>query len=108
LALPKVVQSVSLRAAGQEAALKVVSSEQRDDELVTLATGKIPASLVDGFGADGKHSMLVETQAEKVRTAIRIGNTGVAQSLPRLAGACSAVAPQQRADASAVTADAAK
>ena len=57
LALPKVVQSVSLRAAGQEAALKVVSSEQRDDELVTLATGKIPASLVDGFGADGKHSM---------------------------------------------------
>jgi hypothetical protein len=108
LALPKVVQSVSLRAAGQEAALKVVSSEQRDDELVTLATGKIPASLVDGFGADGKHSMLVETQAEKVRTAIRIGNTGVAQSLPRLAGACSAVAPQQRADASAVTADAGK
>jgi hypothetical protein len=108
LALPKAVQSVSLRAAGQEAALKVVSSEHQDDELVTLAAGKIPAALVDGFGADGGHSMMVETQADKIRTAIRIGNTGVAQSLPRLASACSAVAPQQRADAGAVTGAAGK
>ncbi len=108
LQLPKTVRSVLLRAAGEEASLKVVSSEQHDDELVTLATGKIPAALVDGFGADGKHSMMVETQADKIRTAIRIGNTGVAQSLPRLASACTAVAPQQRADARAVTADAGK
>jgi hypothetical protein len=107
--LPKLVQSVSLRAAGQEAALKVISSEQHDDELVTVATGKIPGGLVDGFGADGRHSMMVETQADRTRTAIRIGNTGVAQSLPRVASACSAVAPQQRADAGAVTtADAGK
>jgi hypothetical protein len=105
--VPKRVQSVSLRAAGEEAALKVVSSETRDDELVTFATGKIPAALVDGFGADGKRSMMVETQADKTRTVIRIGNTGVAQSLPRLASACRA-APQQRADASAVTVDAGK
>jgi hypothetical protein len=107
--LPKLVQSVSLRAAGQEAALKVISSEQHDDELVTVATGKIPGGLVDGFGADGRHSMMVETQADRTRTAMRIGNTGVAQSLPRVASACSAVAPQQRADAGAVTtADAGK
>jgi hypothetical protein len=108
LPLPKTVRSVSLRAVGQEASLKVLSSEQHDDELVTLATGKIPAELVDGFGADGRHSMMVETQADKIRTAIRIGNTGVAQSLPRLASACIAVAPQQRADATAIRADAGK
>jgi hypothetical protein len=108
LPLPKTVRSVSLRAVGQEASLKVLSSEQHDDELVTMAVGKIPAELVDGFGADGRHSMMVETQADKIQTAIRIGNTGVAQSLPRLASACTAVAPQQRADATAVRADAAK
>ncbi len=108
LPLPKTVQSVSLRAVGHEAALKVVSSEHREDELVTYATGKIPAALVDGFGGDGNHSMMVETQAGKVLTAIRIGNTGVAQSLPKLASACSKVAPQQRADAGGATADAGK
>lgn len=99
--LPKAVQEVSLRAAGEEAALKVVSSKQREDELTTIAAGKIPAALVEGFGADGKHSMMVETQAGKVSTAVRIGNTGVAAALPRIAGACTAIVPQQRADAGA-------
>jgi len=97
--LPKKLQSVVLQAAGQEAALQVVSTEKRDaDLLVTVATGLIPASLVDGYGADGHHSMMVETQAGRTVTAIRIGNTGVAQNLPRLA--CSgAVVPQKQADA---------
>jgi hypothetical protein len=97
--LPKKLQSVVLQAAGQEAGLKVVSTEKREgDELVTIATGLIPASLVDGYGADGHHSMMVETYAGRTSTAIRIGNTGVAQNLPRLA--CGrAIAPQKQADA---------
>jgi len=98
--LPKTLQSVLLQAAGQEAALQVVSTERRaPDELVTLATGAIPAALIDGFGADGNHSMMVETQAGPVMTSIRIGNTGVQQNLPRLANACGSTARQQRADA---------
>jgi hypothetical protein len=100
--LPKKLQSVLLQAAGQEASLQVVSTEKRDgDELVTVATGLIPASLVDGYGADGNHSMMVETQAGHTYTAIRIGNTGVAQNLPRLA--CGGtIAPQRQADATPV------
>jgi hypothetical protein len=98
--LPKMLQSVLLQAGGQEAALKVVSTERRaPDELVTLATGAIPAALIDGFGADGNHSMMVETQAGSVTTSIRIGNTGVQQNLPQLANACGATQRQQRADA---------
>src|SRR6185312_7923862 len=97
---PKTLQSVLLQAGGQEAALQVVSTERRaPDELVTLATGAIPAALIDGFGADGNHSMMVETQAGTVRTSIRIGNTGVQQNLPQLANACGAGQRQQRADA---------
>jgi hypothetical protein len=97
--LPKKLQSVVLQAVGQEAALQVVSTQKRaGDELVTVATGLIPASLVDGYGADGNHSMMVETQAGRTVTAIRIGNTGVAQNLPRLA--CGGtMAPQKQADA---------
>jgi hypothetical protein len=98
--LPKTLQSVLLQAGGKEAALQIVSSERRaPDELVTFATGAVPAALVDGFGAEGNHSMMVVTQAGSLMTTIRIGNTGVQRNLPRLANACGPALRQQRADA---------
>jgi hypothetical protein len=98
--LPKAVQSVDLAAGGQEASLQVMSSELQDDELVSIATGSIPAGLIDSFGSDGSHSMMVGTQAGPMSTSIRIGNTGVAANLSHLTKACGAMmAPQRRADA---------
>ena len=95
--LPHAVRTVTLRAAGREAVLKVVASDRHDaDELVTYASGDVPAELIDGFGAQGDHSLFVDTKSGKVSTSIRIGNTGVAASLPRLAAACAMPSVQQK------------
>ncbi|MGN6572486.1 MAG: hypothetical protein ACTHLO_13845, partial [Pseudolabrys sp.] len=76
--LPSAVRSVTVRAAGIEAKLNIVASSQHDDDdLVTYATGTIPADLLGGFGAKGDHSMYVETKSKDLFTSIRIGNTGV-------------------------------
>jgi hypothetical protein len=54
-----------------------------------LASGIIPASLLKTFGNPGSRSLTIETSTiGKESTIIRIGNTGVAQHLPRLAAAC--------------------
>jgi hypothetical protein len=97
--LPQALKKVRLQAAGLEATLKVVSSKHQDDDLVSIATGSVPAALVDGFGAEGNHSMLVKTNSDRVSTTIRLGNTGVAESLPQLAKACRVGAPQKSAQA---------
>ena len=95
--LPHAVRAVTLRAAGREAVLKVVASDHHDDdELVTYATGVVPADLIDGFGAQGDHSLFVETKSGTGMTTIRIGNTGVSASLPRLAAACALPSAQQK------------
>jgi hypothetical protein len=97
--LPIALGKVSMLAGGQQAALKVVSSERQNDqgELVTYAAGSVPASLIDGFAAIGNHSLLIETASGNVRTGIRLGNTGAQQSLPQLAASCRK-APGVRAD----------
>jgi hypothetical protein len=95
--LTKAVRTVTLHAAGQEVALKVVASDRHDpDELVTYAAGTIPAAMIDGFGAQGDHSMFVETRSKRLFTSIRIGNTGVAANLPRLAAACAMPSVHQK------------
>jgi len=88
--LPAQVGAVSLAADGGMAKLKVVSSERRSDpdELVTFASATVPASLIGAFAAAGDHSMMITTKSGGLATAIRLGNTGVEQSLPRLAAAC--------------------
>ena len=99
--LPAKISSVTLRAGAKEATLKVSSSDRRHDpeELVTYAAGPVPVALVDGFAAIGNHSVTIETQGDKQVTAIRLGNTGAPQNLPRLAAACSK-APGERAELS--------
>jgi hypothetical protein len=98
--LPRSVRSVTLRAAGREAKLSVMASDRHDaDDLVTYASGTIPADLIDGFGAQGDHSLFVETKTGKLFTSIRLGNTGVSAALPRLAAACAMPSAQpKRAD----------
>ena len=88
--VPAALGTVTVTVGRLSAPLKVVSSERRTDpdELVTFASGPMPASLIDGFAAIGSHSMMIETASAGMVTGIRLGNTGAQQSLPRLAAGC--------------------
>jgi hypothetical protein len=89
-AAPEPLRKVTVRVGAGSAVLKVVSSEHRDqpDELVTYAVGTVPASLIDTFAGGGNHSMTVKTHNARLRTGIRLGNTGARQNLPQLAAGC--------------------
>ena len=88
--VPMALGAVILLAGHMSAPLKVVSSEHRTDpdELVTYATGTVPAALIGAFTAVGSHSMMIETKSNGMVTGIRFGNTGVQDSLPQLTAAC--------------------
>ncbi len=88
--LPGQLGTIKLAAGSSMAKLKVVSTERhRDpDELVTYAAASVPAKLIGAFAAAGNHSMMVTTKSAAVLTAIRLGNTGAQQNLPRLAAGC--------------------
>ena len=89
IAAPKRLDNVRLRAGRAAAALKVVSSEYKDQsgELRSLAIGMVPDDLVRAF-AEGQRSLIVETKSGGMATVIRIGNTGAPQNFPRLASGC--------------------
>ncbi|MEI8274549.1 MAG: hypothetical protein WCG00_00985 [Hyphomicrobiales bacterium] len=82
--------SVSLRTGGVRARLAVTASQRHDGpgELVSTATGAVPAALIREFAGPGSHSMVIETNRKGLVTTIRIGNTGAQQSLPRLIASC--------------------
>jgi hypothetical protein len=88
--LPRRLSAIAMTAGGGVARLKVVSSERhtRLDELVTHAAGTISAETIEAFAGVGNHSMIVTTRSAGVTTAIRLGNTGALQNLPRLAASC--------------------
>ncbi len=86
--LPRRLAAVIMRAGTGMARLNVVSSDRRTDELVTYAAGTVSADMIEAFAGAGNHSMIVTTRTAGVATAIRLGNTGAQQNLPRLAAAC--------------------
>ena len=88
--LPGQLGAIKLAAGDSTASLKVVSSQRSSDpdELVTFAAAAVPASLIGAFAAPGNHSMMVTTSSDETRTAIRLGNTGAQQNLPRLVANC--------------------
>lgn len=90
-ALPDKLSAVTLWLGAKQASLKLATSERRGapDELVSYATGAVPAALIDSFAGVGKHSVLIETRSDSQVTTIRLGNTGAQQNLPRLAASCS-------------------
>lgn len=103
VAVPQRLENVRVRVGRSAAALKVVSSERKDQasELRSLAIGMVPDDLVRGF-AEGRRSLIVETTSDGMVTVIRIGNTGAPQNFPRLASACAKPTGGERADASLV------
>lgn len=90
VAVPSALGGVTLIVGRTSTALKVVSSERRNDpdELVTYASGTISADLVGAFVAPGNHSMMIETTSANTITGIRLGNTGAQQNLPQLTSSC--------------------
>ncbi|MGH2877969.1 MAG: hypothetical protein ACRDLV_17085, partial [Solirubrobacteraceae bacterium] len=97
--LPRRLDTVTMADGDGVAKLNVVSSERRTrpDELVTYATGTVPAELIGGFAGSGDHSMMLTTQSADVETAIRLGNTGAQQNLPQLAAVCHKVLGERAA-----------
>lgn len=91
--LPMKLLDVTLRTVGNKTVLKVMTSERQNSanensaQLVTRATGSIPAAFIDNF-ASRSHSITVATKGAQQKTAIRIGNTGVEQNLPQLISNC--------------------
>jgi hypothetical protein len=88
--LPAALGAVTLRVGEATAALKLASSERRQEtgELVSYAAGSLPAALVGAFASSGNHSVVVETESNGIFTVIRLGNTGAQLNLPRLAASC--------------------
>ena len=48
----------------------------------------LSAEAIGVFAGAGNHSMMVTTKSDATHTAIRLGNTGAQQNLPRLVAAC--------------------
>jgi hypothetical protein len=88
--LPRQLGAVVMMAGNMIARLKILSSDRqlRADELITRAAGRVPAKLIDAFAGTGKHSMMVTTKSGRTVTAIRLGNTGAQQNLPKLMASC--------------------
>jgi hypothetical protein len=87
------VKQVDLWIEGKTAPLDVVSSHVNEAprELRTLANGTLSAELVKTFAGAAGDSITVRTAgAGAPGTMIRIGNTGFARALPKLAAACEA------------------
>jgi hypothetical protein len=69
----------------------VVSSEStaRRPELLSSARGSVSATFMHRLAEWGSRAMMIETAtSNNQETAIRVGNTGVAEFFPRLAAAC--------------------
>jgi hypothetical protein len=88
--LPGQLGTITLSSVGGVATLKVVSSQRQNDpdELVTYASASVPAKLIGAFAGPGNHSMMITTRSGRESTAIRLGNTGAQQNLPRLTSSC--------------------
>ena len=98
---------VTVRLSGQTTLLKVTSSETRDGVLTTTATGVVPANLVRSYSGNGSQSMMVGTANEKLKTMIRVGNSGANRSMAQMASRCRP-ATARAADLSARTGTAAR
>jgi hypothetical protein len=69
--------------------LTIVTSEIKQTEIASLARGVVPVSVMAMLARSGSHSLMVTTSSGNDNaTTIRVGNSGVSQSLPQFAASC--------------------
>ena len=88
---PVSLKDVSLAVGRESAVLRVVSSESsgKPPDLVSSARGTVSAGLMKSLAEWGSRAVMVETATtNNQETAIRVGNTGLAQLFPKFAAAC--------------------
>src|SRR5262245_15367874 len=89
--LPVALKDVSLGVGRDSVVLRVVASETtgKPPELVSSARGVVSANMVKGLAEWGNRALMIETATtNNQETAIRVGNTGLAQLFPKFAAAC--------------------
>jgi len=88
---PVALKTVSMAVGRDSAVLKVIGSEStnKPPELVSTARGVVSANLMKGLAEWGNRSLMIETATtNNEETAIRVGNTGLAQYFSKFAAAC--------------------
>ena len=99
--LAEPLKQVAISLGKRSVPLKIVTSEFKQTELSSLARGVLPVSLFETLARQGSRSLTVTTSSgNEAATLIRVGNSGVAENLPRLAASC-ADQPAARGDAHA-------
>jgi hypothetical protein len=85
------LKDVSLAVGRDSAVLRVVASEtaNKPPELISSARGVVSAGLMKNLSDWNSRSLMIETATtNNQETAIRVGNTGLAQVFPKFAAAC--------------------
>jgi hypothetical protein len=88
---PVALKDVLISVGRDSAVLRVVASESttKPPELVSSARGVVSAHLMKGLADWGTRALMIETATtNNQETAIRIGNTGLAQHFAKFAAAC--------------------
>jgi hypothetical protein len=85
------LKDVTISAGRDSAVLRIVASEStsKPPELVSSARGIVSAAFMKGLADWGSRSVMIETATNNNQeTAIRVGNTGLAQHFAKFTAAC--------------------
>ena len=87
---------VAMSLSGKTISLRVLSSEIVDKTRASTASGRVSLEQMRAFADSQSRSLTVDTNSDDTATTIRIGNAGVARSLPQLAASCGGSMPSRR------------
>jgi hypothetical protein len=87
---------VGMSLSGKTVSLRVLSSEIVGKARASIASGRVSLGQMRAFADSQSRSLTVETNSDDTATMIRIGNAGVARSLPQLAASCGGAIPSRR------------
>jgi hypothetical protein len=92
--MPAALTEVGISLRGKSLRLRLASSAPsgRPLEVDSVASGRVSAELLKAFAGASGRSITVQTTSADTSTVIRIGNAGLARSLPQLMASCSAPA----------------
>jgi hypothetical protein len=88
---PATLKAVTLSLGARATRLQVISSDPvpRSLEMSSEARGRVPASLIELFSESSSRALVVSTvNQSEVRTAIRVGNSGIGPALAGLQQRC--------------------